>query len=70
MNEFRFQDYDFIKGRSVYEDVLQCNNQASSSTPRGHQYPAAFLITASGLSKVSYFLRIDNSWPFSPSSTD
>ena len=42
-----------VRGRSEYEDVLQCNNVASSGTPRGHQFPAAFLIRASGLDKVS-----------------
>ncbi|XP_067938320.1 putative aminopeptidase W07G4.4 isoform X2 [Watersipora subatra] len=43
------EDYTFAKGKSEYEDVLQCNNQPSSRTPRGHQFPAAFMILASGL---------------------
>lgn len=47
-----WQDYDFHKGPSEYEDILQCNNLPSSQTPRGHQSPAAFLIMASGLDKV------------------
>ena len=47
------QDYDFVMGKSEYEDVLQCNNQPSSLTPRGHQFPAAFMIRASGMDKVS-----------------
>ncbi|PFX15966.1 putative aminopeptidase W07G4.4 [Stylophora pistillata] len=34
-----------------YAEVLQCNNSPSSRTPRGHQFPAAFLIRASGLDK-------------------
>lgn len=32
-------------------DVIQCNNLASSATPRGHQFPAAFLARVSGLDK-------------------
>ncbi|XP_065828017.1 putative aminopeptidase W07G4.4 [Oscarella lobularis] len=49
ISTIRRDDYDFIVGRSEYEDVLQCNNQPSSSTARGHQFPAAFLIRVSGL---------------------
>lgn len=41
------------KAKSEYEDLVQCNNLASSGTPRGHQMPAAFLVVASGLNKVS-----------------
>ncbi|KAI3372699.1 hypothetical protein L3Q82_023159, partial [Scortum barcoo] len=48
----RREDYEFHKGKSEYEDILQCNNLPSSATPRGHQTPAAFLIMASGLDKV------------------
>ena len=32
-------------------EVLQCNNQGSSATARGHQFPAAFLARVSGLDK-------------------
>ena len=49
-----FQDYEFHTGKSEYEDVLQCNNQPSSATARGHQGPGAFLIKASGLENVSF----------------
>ena len=42
----------FYVGPSEYEDILQCNNDPSSRTPRGHQFPAAFLICSSGLDKV------------------
>lgn len=52
VSSIRREDYDFHKGKSEYEDILQCNNLASSATPRGHQTPAAFLIMASGLDKV------------------
>lgn len=51
ISTLRRDDYDFHRGKSEYEDVLQCNNAPSSATARGHQTPAAFLIEASGLEK-------------------
>jgi len=51
VSTIRKEDYDFVVGKSEYEDILQCNNAASSRTPRGHQMPAAFLIRVSGLDK-------------------
>lgn len=42
------------RGHTEYEDLLQCNNLASSATPRGHQFPAAFMTMASGLDAVSW----------------
>lgn len=51
ISTLRRDDYDFHRGKSEYEDVLQCNNSPSSATARGHQTPAAFLIEASGLEK-------------------
>ena len=40
----RKEDFDFIKDKSgEFVDVLQCNNAPSTRTPRGHQFPAAFL---------------------------
>jgi len=51
ISTIRKEDYDFVVGKSEYEDILQCNNAASSRTPRGHQMPAAFLIRVSGLDK-------------------
>ncbi|XP_036434331.1 putative aminopeptidase W07G4.4 [Colossoma macropomum] len=51
VSTIRREDYDFHKGKSEYEDILQSNNLPSSATPRGHQAPAAFLIMASGLDK-------------------
>ena len=40
-------------GPSEYEDILQCNNnpRGSSGTPRGHQFPAAFMMATAGLDK-------------------
>lgn len=51
ISTIRREDYTFVEGKSEYEDILQCNNAASSRTPRGHQLPAAFLIRVSGLDK-------------------
>uniref|UniRef100_A0A8C7Y5S8 Zgc:152830 n=1 Tax=Oryzias sinensis TaxID=183150 RepID=A0A8C7Y5S8_9TELE len=51
VSTIRREDYEFHKGKSEYEDILQANNLPSSATPRGHQSPAAFLIMASGLDK-------------------
>lgn len=51
VSTIRRDDYEFHQGKSEYEDILQCNNQPSSATSRGHQSPAAFLIMASGLDK-------------------
>lgn len=52
VSTIRREDYEFHKGKSEYEDILQSNNLPSSATPRGHQAPAAFLIMTSGLDKV------------------
>ncbi|GFU08914.1 putative aminopeptidase W07G4.4 [Trichonephila clavipes] len=51
ISTIRREDYEHHKGKSAYEDLLQCNNAPSSRTPRGHQSPAAFLIMSSGLDK-------------------
>ncbi|XP_062912903.1 putative aminopeptidase W07G4.4 [Mobula hypostoma] len=51
ISTIRRDDYEFHKGKSEYEDILQCNNLPSSATARGHQSPAAFLIMGSGLDK-------------------
>jgi len=47
----RRDDYDFVAPKNKNYDVLQCNTQSSAMTARGHQFPAAFIIIASGLSK-------------------
>ena len=49
VSRLRREDYDFVQGKTLADDVLQCNNAPSSATPRGHQFPAAFLVRASGL---------------------
>lgn len=35
------------------EDLIQCNSQPSTMTARGHQFPMAFMLVASGLDKHS-----------------
>lgn len=49
VSRLRREDYDFVAGKTKADDVLQCNNAASSATARGHQFPAAFLVLAGGL---------------------
>jgi len=66
VSSIRREDYEFHKGKSEYEDILQCNNLPSSGTPRGHQTPAAFLIMASGLDKFG----IDSANPLPYSHVD
>eukprot|EP00117_Sycon_ciliatum_P050502 scpid56700/ scgid35639/ Putative aminopeptidase W07G4.4 len=51
ISTLRREDYAMVAAPSEYEDTLQCNNQPSSLTPRGHQFPAAFMAVASGLDK-------------------
>lgn len=48
-SRLRPEDYAFIVGKSAAEDVLSCNSAPSARTPRGHQFPAAFLDVVSGL---------------------
>ena len=45
----RREDYTFVAPRSTAEDVLSSNRLASVNTPRGHQFPFAFIDIASGL---------------------
>jgi leucyl aminopeptidase len=49
VSHLRREDWDFVKPRTRADDVLSCNNAPSSQTPRGHQFPMAFLCIASGL---------------------
>jgi leucyl aminopeptidase len=49
VSRLRPEDYAFIAGKSPAEDVISCNSLPSSRTPRGHQFPAAFLDVVSGL---------------------
>lgn len=45
----RREDYAIIAARSSAEDVVSCNRLPSVSTPRGHQFPFAFLDVSAGL---------------------
>ncbi|OMH79563.1 putative aminopeptidase, partial [Zancudomyces culisetae] len=47
----RRDDYSLIASCSEVEDIYQSNTRPSSVTPRGHVYPAAIMIRASGLDK-------------------
>ena len=49
ISSIRRDDFRTIAGKSEYEDLLQSTNNPSTQEPRGHQFPAAFLIRASGL---------------------
>jgi leucyl aminopeptidase len=51
LSRLRAEDYDFIRARSPVEDLVSANALPSTQTVRGHQYPAAFLDVASGLSQ-------------------
>lgn len=45
----RREDFDFVLPRTKADDVLSSNNAPSAVTARGHQFPMAFLLQASGL---------------------
>ncbi|KZN59912.1 peptidase M17 [Pseudoalteromonas luteoviolacea CPMOR-2] len=47
----RREDYDFIKPRTLADDVISSNNAPSAVTARGHQFPMAFLAIVGGLDK-------------------
>ncbi|KAF9364015.1 hypothetical protein BGX34_002778, partial [Mortierella sp. NVP85] len=49
ISTLRREDYAIVASGSAAEDVVQANDKASSATPRGHQYPMAFMAVASGL---------------------
>lgn len=49
VSRLRREDYEFVRPRSSADDVLSANTLPSSATPRGHQFPMAFLAIASGL---------------------
>lgn len=45
----RREDYAFVAPRTKADDMLSSNTAPSAVTPRGHQFPMAFLVLASGL---------------------
>lgn len=58
ISRIRREDFHFHEGKSEGDDIHQAVSQLSAKVPRGHQGPAAFLIKASGLDKVSYFYHL------------
>lgn len=50
-SRLRREDYEFVAAKSEAEDIVSCNSAPSSATPRGHQFPAAFLDITSGVDK-------------------
>ncbi|KAL7064043.1 hypothetical protein AAHC03_04342 [Spirometra sp. Aus1] len=53
ISSLRREDYEVCYPVSEYEDLQQRNTHANTIKYRGHQYPAAWMIMASGLSKYS-----------------
>ncbi|KAI3659992.1 hypothetical protein MP638_000040 [Amoeboaphelidium occidentale] len=49
----RNDDLKMVQPASNREDVIQCNTEPSSATPRGHYFPAVFMSVASGLDKYT-----------------
>ena len=47
----RREDYALVAPKSVAEDLMSSNRLASVDTPRGHQFPFAFLDLAARLTK-------------------
>lgn len=48
-SRLRREDFTLVAARSSAEDVVSSNRLASVNTPRGHQFPFAFLNVAAGL---------------------
>ena len=60
VSQLRPEDFDKVADKNGAADVVSSNNAPSSITARGHQYPAAFLIKASGLAETQLaFTHID-----------
>ncbi|AZG72456.1 M17 family metallopeptidase [Shewanella livingstonensis] len=60
VSRLRPEDFDKVADKNAAADVVSSNNGPSSITARGHQYPAAFLIKASGLTETELaFTHID-----------
>lgn len=60
VSQLRPEDFDKVADKNGAADVVSSNNGPSSITARGHQYPAAFLIKASGLAETELaFTHID-----------
>ncbi|ORY03397.1 Zn-dependent exopeptidase [Basidiobolus meristosporus CBS 931.73] len=51
ISTLRREDMAAVAPGSTREDVVQANDKPSTMTNRGHQFPAAFMVVASGLDK-------------------
>ena len=51
ISTMRREDKTVVQPGRTCEDVVQANDQPSTMTNRGHQYPAGFMLIASGLDK-------------------
>lgn len=49
VSTFRREDIAVVQPGRSSEDVVQANDRPSTGTNRGHQYPAGFMLIASGL---------------------
>ncbi|PHZ10099.1 Zn-dependent exopeptidase [Rhizopus microsporus ATCC 52813] len=49
ISTLRREDVECVKGGRSSEDLVSANDLASTMTNRGHQYPAGFMLQASGL---------------------
>lgn len=47
----RREDFDFVAPHTKADELLSSNSAPSAITPRGHQFPMAFLVQASGFDK-------------------
>jgi leucyl aminopeptidase len=50
-SRLRREDYEHVGPKTDAEDVITINARVSVATPRGHQFPVAFLDIAAGLQK-------------------
>jgi leucyl aminopeptidase len=62
ISRLRREDIAFVQARTLADDVISCNNEASSATARGHQFPMAFLMKAAGLS--AHDMQSDTPLPY------
>ncbi|KAG2200681.1 hypothetical protein INT47_005837 [Mucor saturninus] len=51
ISTFRREDVACVQPGRSSEDIVQANDKPSTMTNRGHQYPAGFMLIASGLDK-------------------
>ncbi|KAI7865868.1 hypothetical protein BDF14DRAFT_1744011 [Spinellus fusiger] len=51
ISTMRREDIEVVQPGRSSEDVIQANDKPSTMTNRGHQYPAGFMLIASGLNK-------------------